>query len=87
MRLAMPRDWWSAILVSLIIAAEQSPEAGEKSMTAYVDADKNFFSYLDLAYFHEFLAEPAKAAAACREAAAYDANTKWGHEKKLLETK
>lgn len=75
----LPEGWWPNLANGLIEASERGADAGERFMEAYVERRPGFLRLLDLAYFHECLGQPGKAAAAVNRALAYDANVTVGH--------
>jgi tetratricopeptide (TPR) repeat protein len=75
---AIPEDWWGNLVNALVLAETKDPDASERLMTQWANRNRNFFSYLDLAYYYQLRKEPQKAAAAMVKATEYDANTDWG---------
>lgn len=76
---AMPNDWWPVLVNALILAEEDSPDKAEKTISQWVEKDKNFFRFMDLAYFHQLTGSAGKAADAMRQSTGYSGNTPWGH--------
>jgi tetratricopeptide (TPR) repeat protein len=75
----MPDDWWAQLVNALVLAEEKSSEQAVQALQTWVQKNPNFFSCLDLAYYHQLRNEPTKAAQAMIKATEYDANTTWGH--------
>lgn len=76
---AMPDEWWPVLVNALILAEEGFPDKADDTISRWVENDKNFFRYMDLAYFHQLTDNPDKAAEAMRLSTAYTGNTPWGH--------
>ena len=76
---AMPDEWWPVLINALIDAQEESPEKAAETISRWVEKDKNFFRYMDLAYFYQLTDSPGKATEAMRQSTSYTGNTPWGH--------
>ena len=50
---ALPDEWWAVLINALINAQEVSSAEGEKDIAKWVEKERNFFRYMDLAYFHQ----------------------------------
>lgn len=75
----MPSNWWANLVCALVTAEEKTSEDGERFLSAWVKKNPNFFSYLDLAYYHQLHSQPKKAAEAMMRATDYDADSTLGH--------
>jgi hypothetical protein len=76
---AMPDAWWPVLVNALLLVDKNSLQEAEEIITRWVDRDRNYFRYMDLAYFFQLTGSPGKSAAAMRRSTEYDANTMWGH--------
>lgn len=76
---AMPDNWWPVLVNALILAEENSFNQAEEFMLQWVGNRKNFFRYMDLAYFYQLLGNAGKAAEAMRQSTQYTGNVPWGH--------
>lgn len=70
----LPDEWWPTLVNALLDVEERGLPAAEKSMETWVGRRPDFVRHLDLAYFHQLTDQPARAAAAVRQAIACDAN-------------
>jgi len=75
---AMPNDYWAVLVNALIVAEEESLERADQMIIAWAEKNRNFFAYLDLAYFYELTDRPEKAANAMVKSTEYDGNLSWG---------
>lgn len=75
----MADDWWAMLVNSLLDASLGADGKAEQSIIDWVNKDRNYFRYLDLACFYQLTDQPARACDAIEQAVAFDANTEWGH--------
>jgi tetratricopeptide (TPR) repeat protein len=75
-----PNNWWVQLLGAVLRASQGLPQQAEKTLTEWVQRNRNFFSYLDLAYYYQLQNEPKKASRAMLEATRYNADVSWGHD-------
>lgn len=74
----MPDYWW-AILINALVESADSPELGERLIVDWVEKEKGYFRYLDLAYYYECTGQPKESATAMTRATAYDLKDRDGH--------